>query len=248
MKTIASSNRFRSPSPRHLVLVSILLFGTMFMAGAQTNPQNQHPYIRVTGQATASVESDMAVLSLGITQQAKTPTAVRSQAAAIADKAVRAIEVLGIEKRSIRTGNFSIYPIYDPKAARQNEIIGYKADMTITLTLEDTSLVPLCIEASMAAGANEVRNLDYRKKNEDSLRIEVLVKALEAARQKALAMAYALGRTLGQALTVEEQGYTMRSPDSRMYSLKSASGMENEAFSPGSIDVQAEVVVVFELL
>lgn len=248
MNSINNTRSSKSRSAGLAAIVSILLFASVFLAGAQAPLLAQSHYIRVSGQATVSVVSDMAVLTIGIVQQAKTPTAVRSQAAAIADRVVRAIEALGIEKRSIRTGTFSIYPVYDPKAARQNEIIGYKVDVAITLTLEDTSLVPLSIETSIGAGANEIRNLDYRKKNEDSLRIDVLVQAIGVARQKAMAMAAALGRNLGQALTVEEQGYSMRSPDSRLYSSKALSGMESEAFSPGSIDVQAEVAVVFELL
>jgi len=117
--------------------------------------------------------------------------------------------------------------------------------MSITVTLDDTALAAEAVEAAMGAGANEIRSLDYRKKNEDSLRVETLTLAVANASAKARAMAEALGRKLGKAISVEEQGYSMRAPDSRLYMAKAAGAGSQEAFAPGSIEVSASVLVVF---
>jgi len=220
------------------------------LAGAMVYGQNSSatPTVRVSGEATTTVDADMAVLSLGIVQQAKTPLAVRDAVTVAADRLITSLVVLGIEKKQIRTSNFSIYPVYDERPGKQNLIIGYKADTSVTLTLEDTSLVAQAVETAIGAGANEIRGLNYRKKNEDQLRIETLKLAVANAAAKAEAMAVTLGRKLGKAILAEEQGYSMNAPDTRLYLSKSmAAAPAPEAFSPGSIEVRASVSVTFAL-
>jgi len=212
---------------------------------AQTLPQS--PTIRVSGEAKSTIEADMAVLSLGIVQQAKTPLAVREAVTAAADKVISSLLAIGVEKKQIRTSNFSIYPQYDERPGKQNIITGYKGEAIITVSLDDTALVAQAVETSVASGANEIRSLDYRKKNEDALRVEMLKQAVTNAMDKAAAMAETLGRKLGKAISVEEQGYSMRAPDTRAFLAKSMSVGAQEAFSPGSIEVNASIVVVFEM-
>ena len=218
-------------------------------AQAQVQPaaQPQAPTIKVSGEATMTVEADMAVLSLGIVQLAKTPLAVRAAATGTADKVISSLIALGIEKKQIRTSNFNIYPVYDERPNKQNVIVGYRADTTITLTLEDTAVVAQAVETAVGAGANEIRGLNYKKRDEDSLRVETLKQAVVNATAKAAAMAETLGRKLGKAILAEEQGYSMRAPDSRQFLAKSMAPAAQEAFSPGSIEVSASVSVSFEM-
>jgi len=234
------------------IFAAILAFAAAAGAAAQAaQPGLPARYVRVTGEATATVYADLAILSLGIVQQAKTTLAAREAVTAIADKAISAVAALGVDRKDIRTSGFSITPVYDERAGKQNQIVGYRADCSITLRLEDTGLVAEAVDAATGAGANEVRNLDYRKKNEDELRIETLKRAVANATAKASAIAATMGGTLGPAISVEEQGYSLRAPDSRLYLAKAAMGSvaasPREAFSPGSIEVSASVAAVFEL-
>jgi len=224
---------------------ALLMLLAVLAVQAQTLPQT--PTIRVSGEAKSTIEADMAVLSLGIVQQAKTPFAVREAVTAAADKVVTSLLALGVEKKQIRTSNFSIYPQYDERPGKQNIITGYKGEAIITVSLDDTALVAQAVETAVASGANEIRGLDYRKKNEDALRVEMLRQAVANAMDKAAAMAETLGRKLGKAITVEEQGYSMRAPDTRAFLAKWMSVGAQEAFSPGSIEVNASIVVVFEM-
>lgn len=227
------------------LLFLLVLSAVSAQTGQQATPQV--PTVRVSGEATTRVDADMAVLSLGIVQRAKTPLAVREAVTAAADKVIGSLVAMGVEKKQIRTSNFSIQPVYDERLGKQSLIVGYRADASITVTLEDTALVAEAVETAVGAGANEIRSLDYRKKNEDALRIETLKIAVANAAGKAAAMAGVLGRKLGKAITVEEQGYSMRAPDTRLYMAKAAGANSQEAFSPGSIEVSASVSVTFEM-
>ena len=60
-------------------------------------------------------------------------------------------------------------------------------------------------------------------------------------------MAETLGRKLGKAIGVEEQGYSLRAPDTRLYMAKAMGASSQEAFAPGSVEVSASVSIVFEM-
>ncbi|PKL06302.1 MAG: hypothetical protein CVV53_04980 [Spirochaetae bacterium HGW-Spirochaetae-9] len=226
-----------------------LLALAVFAVGAQTTPQTVSllPTISVTGQATVSIEADMATLNLAIIQQAKTPLATREAVTSAADKVIVAIQALGIEKKHIRTGTFSIYPVYDERPGKQNLITGYRGETGISVILEDTALVAGTVDTAVNAGANEIRSLNYGKKDEESLRFATLQQAVANAMKKAAAMAETLGRKLGKALTVEEEGFSLRAPDTRTYMAKAMVASSQEAFAPGSMEMSASVLVVFEM-
>lgn len=236
-----------NPGKFKTALLAVLILLAAVAALPAQDVQEKNKTIRVSGEATMTVDSDMAVLTLAVVQQAKTTVLVQQSAAQAADRVISALKALGIDQGKIRTSGFSINPVRDDRQGKQNEIIGYKASNYITVTIEDTSLVAQAVDAAIQAGANEVQSMQYRKRDEASLRMEILGKAAENARAKALALAEALGLKLGKALAVEEQGFYMQTPDTRMYSAKGLGGAElANSFSPGSIDIKATVAVVFE--
>lgn len=212
-------------------------------AGAQSLPAA--PTIRVSGEANIRVEADMATLNIGIVQQAKTAAELREALTKATEKVIASISALGIDKQNIRTSRFSISAVYDERPAKQRPLVGYRGDAGITVRLEDTGLAAQAIEAAMKAGANEIRSLAYGKKDEDSLRVEALKKAAAQAAEKAAALAETLGRKLGKAILIEESGYFVSAPESRSYAAKTAAAPE--AFSPGSVEASASVLVVFEM-
>lgn len=231
-------------SNRMFVLVAACLFIATAGAGAQAALA---PSIRVTGSARLSVEADKAILSLAIVQQAKTPTLARQAVATAADMVINAIEALGIERRNIATRNFTVYPMYDDRPGKQNLIVGYRADESLVITIDDVSLTAQLVEAAMGSGATEIRGLEYGKKDEAALKLRVLADAAADARSKAEALAQALGVRAGAPLSIEELGYSSGQPDMRPYMAKAALAESADAFSPGSIDLSAEVSVVFAI-
>jgi uncharacterized protein YggE len=203
--------------------------------------------VRVTGEAVKSVDADMAVIRFGIVQQAKTPAAASQAVMAAADKTINSLVALGIEKKLMNTGYFGIYPVYDDRPNKQNDIVGYRADTTLTITVKEVSLVGQAVEASLGAGVTEVRGVNYGKKDEETLKNEVLRLAVANALRKAEVIAGALGRKLGSALTVDEQGYSMNAPETRLYMAKAMGAGAPDAFAPGSIEVRASVSILFSM-
>lgn len=222
-------------------ILSLFFFSTV-SAGAQPAQT-----IRVVGEATLSVDADMAVLAFGVVQQAKTPTLAQQAVSFASDRILASITSLGIDRKKARTGNFSMYPVYDDKPGKQNEIIGYRAETSITITLEDVKQVALVMERALMSGANQIQNLQFQKKDEEGLRLQLLKEAAANAARKAQAIADGLGLSIIKAISVEEQSYSMSSPNREMYMTKAMAGSGQDPFASGSIVLTASVSATFEV-
>jgi len=201
--------------------------------------------LRVSGEASARVPADMAVLDFGIVLQAKTALAAKDAVTIAAARVNGALLALGIEREEIQTGNFDIQPLYDDRPGKQSVITGYTAAAGITVRLDDTSLVAKAVEAAIGAGANEVRSLEYGRKDSAALKLQTLSQAALQARTKAAALAEALGVTLGKPLQIEEQGFALRAYSLRGVDMKALD--VQKAFAPGSVETSASVSILFEI-
>lgn len=242
-------NFFANRKPFKLMLFVVLV---LFVALAPLSAQSSTSYdrtIRVSGSYQNTVIADMAVLTLSVTKQAATPLMVQNAVTNSADKIVRALLSLGIERKDIATSAFSLSAIYNDEEGKQNEIVGYRSTSTITTTIYDTSKVSAVVQTGMEAGANGIESLNYQKKDAEAMEIEMYQKAVLNAMDKAQAMAQTLGATLGKPVTVEEQSFSARGQNEPVYFMKAMAGPSapEDAFAPGSLQVSASVRIVFEL-
>lgn len=223
------------------ILIMIIVGGTA--ANAQTTQT-----IKVVGEAAMSIDADMAVLILGIVQQAKTPTLAQQAVSLASDRILLSITALGIDRKKTRTGNFSMDAVYDDKPGKQNEIIGYRAKTSITITIEDLKQVATIMERALFSGANQIQSLQFQKKDEEALHLQLLKEAAENAARKAQAIAYGLGLSMLKPVSVEEQSYSLQTPNRELYMTKALADSGQNPFSAGSIELTASVSALFEVV
>jgi uncharacterized protein YggE len=228
------------------VIRGLLLGAAAIVAAAQqiTVPPSA-PYVRVHGDATISqapdrVQLDVGVISQGATSQAAADLDAR-QSKAVIDSLRQALP-----SANVRTVNFSVNPNYQyPKDGSPPTILGYTANNTVRLQLDDLNLLPAVIEAATKAGASNVNRLNFALRDESKARAEALGKAADQARAGAAALAEKLHVRLGRLLRIEEEQPVIVSPGRQVeFTAAPASGASIE---PGSIDVHASVSVTFEV-
>lgn len=235
---------------RNRLICGFVFFLSLFMFVVGTAPaiaQNQQT-IKVVGEATMSVEADIAILVLGVVQQGKTPTLAQQAVSMASDRILSSITVLGIDRKKMRTGNFRMYAVYDDKPGKQNDIIGYRAETSISITIEDLKQVAMIMERALFSGANQIQSLQFQKKNEDALQLQLLKEAAENATRKAQAIASGLGFSILKPVNIEEQSYSMRAPNHEMYMTKALASSGQDPFASGSIELTASISALFEVV
>ncbi len=225
--------------------VATLVFIAVTVTAAQA--QSLPPYVRVHGESTISVEPDQAQIDIGVITQGATTQAATD---ANAKQATAVIEQLkaAAPAATVKTVNFSVNPNYKyPKDGSAPAILGYTANNTVRMELNDVALVHKVIDAATRSGANNVNRLNFTLKDEKPYRARALGEAATQARSSAEALAGSLHLRLGRVLQLEEGQPVIVSPARQVEFARAESNTETP-ISPGNIDVHASVNITFEIL
>ena len=166
------------------------------------------PSISVTGSGSTSAVPDTGRVSAGVVSEAPgAADAVRANTAAM-QQVFAALEKAGIPKKDIQTRNFSLSPLYAPHPRRTDvpEIIGYRAENLVEVSVTGVDKVGAVLDRLVAAGANQIGGISFSVGEPDPLLDEARRKAVADARRKAELLATAAGAKLGRVLQIEEQG------------------------------------------
>jgi len=162
--------------------------------------------VHVSGAAVVYVTPDRALLQLGVQSNGITPDAVRSANAQDIQKVVQVVGALGVQAKDIATDYYIVYPVYDDYNSLF--IKGYRIDNTVSITLRDVSLVDDVLIAALKAGANEVQDLQFYSSELRTYRDQARALAMEAAGEKAQALADAAGAQAGCILSISENSWS----------------------------------------
>ena len=170
---------------------------------AQTVPP---PAISVTGEATVSVAPDQAQIDGGVTSDAKTAREASEANNAAMSKVLQALKGAGIEEKDTQTSRLSLQPQYAPNRTGSSPITGYRASNRVTIRLRDVTKVANVIDVLVGAGANDIGGINFTVSQPSKHLDEAREKAVADARRKAEIYAKAAGVTLGEPLSISEEG------------------------------------------
>ena len=170
---------------------------------AQTVPP---PAISVSGEATVSVAPDQAQIDGGVTSDGKTAREASEANNAAMGKVLLALKGAGIEEKDTQTSRLSLQPQYAQNRTGTSPITGYRASNRVTIRLRDVTKVANVIDVLVGAGANDIGGINFTVSQPSKHLDEAREKAVADARRKAEIFARAAGVTLGEPLSISEEG------------------------------------------
>jgi len=225
---------------RFLLLLTALALAPAALA--QSPPQAPRT-ITVSGDALVEAAPDRAVVRIGV--QTDEPTAEGTLGAHEEDvqRVLTAVRRLGIADRQIEIEALSLGERWVEGGRRD----GYTATRIVAVTVDDLRLVPQLVATAVAEGANRLDGLMYTLQDPDRYEDQALEEAFDRAREKAQQLATAAGGRLGGVVEVHEQGTTPPVPAMYTRAEMSMSPPMPGAYSAGTSEVRAAVVVTFSL-
>ncbi len=224
----------------------ILLLGST--AGAQqSNDRPRIPSITVSGDATVSAEPDQAEIDIGVVTQARTaPDATKENAERLARVLAEIKKQLG-KGDEVKTSGYSLAPNYRYPQGGKPEIVGYTASNTLRIKTTNLNLVGRLIDGAMQAGANNVNRLVFTLKDELAAQLGALKMASAKARNKAEAVAAALGLKIVRIVSVNE-GERMVQPIYRQaMAARAEAASAPTPVEPGTVEVRSTVSMTVEV-
>jgi uncharacterized protein YggE len=167
------------------------------------------PAISVTGEATMSVAPDLAQVDGGVTSDAKTAREASDANNAAMGKVLLALKGAGIDEKDYQTSRLSLQPKYAPDRSGPSTVVGYRASNRVTIKVRDVNKIAGVIDVLVAAGANEIGGINFVVSQASKLLDDIREKAIADARRKAEIYAKAASVTLGEPLSIAEEGGSM---------------------------------------
>ena len=206
--------------------------------------------LSVTGNGTVLVESDLAIVTVGVQETSKdvleAQSTVNEKIAAIK----QALLDTGVEESEINTDSINIYANYD-YSDNTEVIVGYTARNSLSVRTTDMDNVGSLIDAAFAAGANTLDNVQFTVQDDTQAREQALTMAVEDARRKADVLASAAGLQVASIESISEGGVSvydsMRNYAADTVMAANESGSAGTLVQAALVSVDAMVSMEFEL-
>ncbi len=208
--------------------------------------------VTVAGEAEVNVAPDEVVFDLTVSTFNRELRVAKTQT----DERLRNIIALakryGVADADTQTDYINLTPRYrgDNEA---RTLLGYSVRKDLVLTLRDVARAEGLLSELLDSGVTRVNTVSFRSSQMRKYRDQARDLAMRAAREKAAALAGAVGQKIGKAYSIEEEVPT-RSYASQNVLSNNYSTVESETSSAsegtlalGLIKISARVTVKFEL-
>src|SRR4051812_10461734 len=164
--------------------------------------------ISVSGEATISAAPDLAQIDAGVANDAKSAKEASEANNAAMGKVLLALKGAGIEEKDYQTSRLSLQPQFatPSKVTERAGIVSFRASNRITVRIRDVTKVANVIDVLVGAGANDIGGINFTVTQASKHLDEAREKAIADARRKAEIYAKAVGVTLGEPISISEEG------------------------------------------
>jgi uncharacterized protein YggE len=222
--------------------------------GLAQQPAPVLPLVSTSGSAEIRVVPDLADLYFEVEVRNADLSIARKQQAERASKVLAALRAAGVIEAELQSSQVRIRPDYTEGRQETETIRFFSVGQGISCTLHDVTKVPEVTASAVTAGATGVREASLRTSQLRKHRDEARSKAIQAAKEKAIALATELGAKVGKPYAITEgSGDDWRSMASNLNAQVTAAGSEQPGdgttptFAPGTISISASISVSFHL-
>jgi uncharacterized protein YggE len=225
--------------------LSVLLFAGF----AATEGKRPSRTVRVVGTSEVKVVPDRVVISLGVEKQNNNASVAKQLADSAARRLLDVLHRNGVGEKDIQTTFLSLQPLYDYDHGIK--ISDFIADQTWTVTIRDLARLDKILQAIIEAGGNRIDSIQYETSDPRKYRDQARDLAIKAAREKAQALAGALGQSTGKAVAIEEvpqfsDQYSGLASNAT-FEPRTAPAKSGPATATGERTISASVTVTFDL-
>ena len=225
----------------------------LFILGKVALAQEDEPVrsISVSGTVETKTAPDQIVWRISLTDTDKSMREAKVRNDQKVKSVVALREKLGVGEGDLETGRVNIRREYErDQHGRRGDFKHFVVSRSVTIRQRDLKRFDEFLDTLVASTEMEM-SFGFESSRIHEVRAETRLKALQAAKDKAAAMAKVVGAKLGRALTINEhaQGDRLQSPMSNTAYVHSTPTVDlaTEKFVPGAINVRVTVYATFEL-
>ncbi|MEG9883135.1 MAG: SIMPL domain-containing protein [Hyphomicrobiales bacterium] len=205
-------------------------------------------FISVTGLGEVSAVPNLAVVTIGVSEQANTAADALASNSEATNAVMKTLKSHNIRDNDIQTSHFSIdqrYSYAEPPGSAPAKITGYEVSNQVTVKLRDATLLATVLDEVVKAGSNRISAIAFGFADGKSLKSKARLAAVEDARHKAELYAKAAGVSLGAVISISEAGGAPFMADNGRSMMVNAAGAPPMA--RGEKTIRAQISMTWEL-
>lgn len=167
------------------------------------------PLLTVRGEGHASAAPDLATVRIGVETRAVEAGEALVANSEAAGALIAEAKAQGVSATDIQTSGLSLYPLYDNRRNGEGEtpvLTGFAASNEVVLRIRDIAGVGETLGALVGAGANRLNGISFGLADDQAVMDRARRAAVADAQRKALLYAEAAGVTLGDLVSIDEEG------------------------------------------
>lgn len=198
--------------------LSALFLAASLMAAPAAHATEERPRtITITGEGEVTATPDIAYVETGVVTEGKTAGEALAANTAAMEKVFAGLEQAGIEKKDMQTSNFSVYPVYEqvrPDDGRPYtpKIGGYRVQNQLTVKVRNLDNLGSILDKVVSLGSNQLSGIRFAIDDPKPLMNEARKDAVKNALDKAKLYAGAAGVSVGEIISISENGFSMPQP------------------------------------
>jgi uncharacterized protein len=223
------------------------------------------PAITVSGKAEVQIAPDEVVFSLNVTKINKDLQIAKRSNDESVGKILELAKRFSVLPQDVMTDYLSVQMKYESVRNAKTRIFdedgdevgkrifkGYEISKTVTIRLRNISRFEEFFDEILKTGLSEVNSVKFETSKLRENRDKARELAMKAAKEKATAMAAAIGQTIGKAIKISEGslGGSIYAPQGIASNNAVFTGESSEslaAIAAGAIKVEANVIATFQL-
>ena len=210
--------------------------------------------LRVQAEGRVEATPDQLRLRLGVITEATDAGQAVSANNQRMTGVMAMLDDLGLDQKDLATGQFQIQPQWSqpprPTPANwQREIVGYRVSNDLWIRTTRIDLAGRLLGLAHLSGVNQVGNLQFTIADQDNYQQQAMTLATQKALRQAQVLATAAGAELGIILSLTldtPSGFSGASP--LMAEARMLTATDAVPVTPGNVDIQAIVTIIFELI
>ncbi|MBN1671300.1 MAG: SIMPL domain-containing protein [Kiritimatiellae bacterium] len=225
-----------------LLIAPVLLVAVCARAASLPQPQLRH--VTVQGEGEATVQPDVAKLTMGLFIRDRSHAQAKAEADRKTGKLMESLARLGVHKADVRTTQIKVSSQYT-KGKGSQEFSDYcDLNVDLTVVVRDLAKIDAVVETAIKSGINNIKGVTFHTTREAELRAKATQLAVIDAKNSAALLARQLSVNLGKV-----QSAVLRDATGAPALLIDELGLtQNQTLLPEPVTIRSRVEVTFELM
>lgn len=224
-----------------------LAFTLLAVPVPQALAKDDKPFVRVTGNGSASTTPDIATISIGVVSDGTTAAEALEKNTAAMSRVMVELTGQKIEAKDIQTTNFSVNPkLQYYKDGKPPTVDGYQVVNSVSVVVRDLDNLGNVLDQAVSSGSNQINGIAFGVDDPQEVEDKARADAMADAARKAALYAKSAKARLGKVMNITEGSIT-RPPPSPIFARAARSEAAPVPVARGEQKISARVTVTYEL-